>query len=150
VIARACGARVTKSPVAEAGFREVSLTVAALADPLLAGLPSPLTVLQWHEDAFSVPPDGVLLAEGWDCPKQAFRYRTAWGFQFHLEADREMIATWFSGHEDRDEILAEYDRLAPRLNAAAGRLFCNLVSHVADSRRSRSGSRAKAAGPRRT
>jgi GMP synthase-like glutamine amidotransferase len=70
----------------EIGWSPVSLVAARHDDPLLAGLPDELTVLQWHGDTFGLPPGGQLLASSERYPNQAFRLGdAAWGLQFHLE-----------------------------------------------------------------
>ncbi|MBP1700128.1 MAG: GuaA, partial [Deltaproteobacteria bacterium] len=55
LIAKALGARVTKSPVKEIGWSEVSLTEEGLKDPLFSALPKAFPVFQWHEDTFEIP-----------------------------------------------------------------------------------------------
>lgn len=72
----------------EIGWGTVDLSPEAAGDPLFAGMPSPLAVLHWHRDTFSLPPGGVRLASNARYPNQAFRLGTrAWGLQFHLEVD---------------------------------------------------------------
>ncbi len=47
---------------------------------------SGLDVLQWHEDAFTLPPGAQPLASSADCPQQMFRVGTHYlGIQFHPE-----------------------------------------------------------------
>jgi GMP synthase (glutamine-hydrolysing) len=94
LLSKATGGKVTKNSVREAGHFEVQLTKAGLEDPLFSGIKNPIPVVQWHQDTFSVPPGGILLATGNVCTNQAFRiYRTI-GLQFHLEIGREKMATW--------------------------------------------------------
>ncbi len=86
VLARAAGGLVYAGPDGpEVGWGPVHLT-ARVADPLLDGLPSRLTVLHWHGDTYDLPPGAVLLASSPRYPNQAFRVGpAAWGFQFHIE-----------------------------------------------------------------
>jgi GMP synthase-like glutamine amidotransferase len=109
LIAKAAGAAVTKNPVPELGWGIVSLTDAGRADPLFAGLPEALPVFQWHGDTFAIPADGALLATGGDCRNQALRHRNSWGLQFHLEADRALLSSWFAGTLHEREILRRHD-----------------------------------------
>lgn len=88
LLAAALGAAVERNPRGpEVGTREVSLTDAGRADPLLAGLPDPLPVQQFHEDHVPAPPPGaVLLATGVHAPVQAFAHGPRLrAVQFHPE-----------------------------------------------------------------
>jgi GMP synthase-like glutamine amidotransferase len=87
LLAQACGGRVYPGEHGpEIGWSPVSLAAARHNDPLLAGLPDELTVLQWHGDTFALPPGARLLAGSTRYPNQAFRLGdAAWGLQFHLE-----------------------------------------------------------------
>jgi GMP synthase-like glutamine amidotransferase len=95
LIAKALGATVTKSPVKEIGWCEVSLTEEGSKDPLLGVLTKAFPVFQWHEDTFEIPKWGTRLATSAAVPNQAFRYGdNAYGLQFHLEVTPEMIRDW--------------------------------------------------------
>jgi GMP synthase (glutamine-hydrolysing) len=95
MIARASGARVVRSPEEEIGWGKVFLTDAGRSDLLFSGVPATLDVLQWHGDMFEIPEAGTLMASGDICPNQAFRYRNAFGLQFHVEVTGEILAAWF-------------------------------------------------------
>ena len=127
MIAKAAGAPVTRNPVEEVGWGTVDLTDEGLADPLLRGLPGVLPVFQWHGDTFAIPEGGTLLASGTDCHNQAFRFRRSYGLQFHLEADRSLLAQWFAGEAAESGILRRYDKLAPAVGRFAGILFANFL-----------------------
>jgi GMP synthase (glutamine-hydrolysing) len=88
LLADALGGVVERNPRGpEIGTREVELTDAGRADPLLAGLPSRLPVQQLHEDHVVAPPPGaVLLATSAHAPVQAFAHgRRLRAVQFHPE-----------------------------------------------------------------
>ncbi len=108
MIAKAAGALVTKSPEEEVGWGNVRLTEAGRRDLLLRGLPETFDVLQWHGDMFHIPDGGVLLASSGPCPHQAFRYRNAFGLQFHLEVTREILEEWFADSPELPEIILGY------------------------------------------
>jgi GMP synthase-like glutamine amidotransferase len=59
--------------------------------------------LQWHFDAFEVPPGGVELARS-PVGSQAFRLRRNLGLQFHPEADRTVLEAWVG--DDLDQLAA--------------------------------------------
>jgi GMP synthase-like glutamine amidotransferase len=127
MIAKAAGAAVTKNPVPELGWGTVALTPEGLADPLFAGLPPVLPVFQWHGDTFAVPEGGALLATGDACRNQAFRHRRCWGLQFHLEADRALLESWFAAAPEGREILRRHDELATRMTRLARTLLDNFL-----------------------
>lgn len=108
LLAKACGAGVVKAPVKEVGWYNVNATEVGRKDRLFRGTNRNLAVFQWHEDAFELPPDAVLLVESDPCRNQAFRIGTsAYGLQFHVEVTEEMIDLWLE-----DEVAAEKDRIA--------------------------------------
>jgi len=105
LIAKSLGARVTKSPVKEIGWCEVSLTEEGLKDPLFAPLPKAFPVFQWHEDTFEIPKWGSRLATSAAVPNQAFRYGdNAYGLQFHLEVTMEMIREWSDAYRQEPSL----------------------------------------------
>jgi GMP synthase-like glutamine amidotransferase len=95
LLARALGAKVTKNPVPEVGLLPVELTAAGATDPLFAGWPRQVSVVQWHSDTFALPAGATLLATSPVCRHQAFRYGSrAYGLQFHPEVTADMVAEW--------------------------------------------------------
>jgi GMP synthase (glutamine-hydrolysing) len=116
LLAHALGGDVERNPRGpEVGTREVELTEAGRADPLLAGLPARLAVQQMHEDHVPAPPRGaLLLATGRDAPVQAFaagpRIRAV---QFHPEFTPARVRALC------DEERAWLDRASPDLHRDA-------------------------------
>lgn len=94
LLAASLGARVYMGPAPEVGLLPVTLTDEASADPVLAGTPRELLTLQWHNDAFELPDGAVHLASSPLYPNQAFRWRRAYGLQFHLEVSPSMVKDW--------------------------------------------------------
>ncbi len=95
LLAASLGARVLAGPEPEVGVMPVTLTDAALADPVFAGLPHELVTFQWHGDTFELPDGAVLLASSPAYPAQAFRWGArAYGVQFHLELTSELAHEW--------------------------------------------------------
>ncbi len=113
LIARAAGAKVSKNPVKEIGWFDVSLTDEGLRDPVFKGLSSKLHVFQWHGDTFEIPKEGKHLASSPLCMNQAFRVRwqghprLAYGLQFHLEVDPGMITQWSEAYKEELATLNE-------------------------------------------
>lgn len=95
LIARALGARVTKNPVKEIGWYDLSPTEAGSQDPLFSKLADHQMIFQWHGDMFEIADGTIHLATSPDCRNQAFRYGDhVYGLQFHLEVDEPMINRW--------------------------------------------------------
>ena len=90
--------RSTSGP--EIGPALVGRRDAADNDPLFKRVPLLPDVIQWHSDEITeLPLNAVLLAASTRYPHQAFRLGDrAWGVQFHIECDVEMIAEW-AGHD---------------------------------------------------
>jgi GMP synthase-like glutamine amidotransferase len=102
LLAAAAGGTVCQGEAGpEIGWGPVELAPAADADALLSGTVSPLTVLHWHGDTFSLPPGAVLLASSERYRNQAFRVGpAAWGLQFHIEVDRAAVAAFVAAFGD--------------------------------------------------
>jgi GMP synthase-like glutamine amidotransferase len=94
LLAASLGARVYAGEEPEVGLLPVELTAEGRADPVLACVPDGAVTLQWHGDTFDLPAGAVLLARSPAYPNQAFRYRNAYGVQFHLEISDEMAREW--------------------------------------------------------
>lgn len=101
LVAKAAGARVSKNPVKEIGWFDVSLTDEGMQDPLFKGLGNKLRVFQWHGDTFEIPKEGRHLASSPLCRNQAFRVvQRAYGLQFHLEVDPGLITQWTEAYKE--------------------------------------------------
>jgi GMP synthase-like glutamine amidotransferase len=97
LLATAHAGTVERSPSGpEIGPALVAKRDAADTDPLFKWVPLAPDVLQWHLDEITeLPHNAVLLAASTRYPNQAFRLGDrAWGLQFHIECDSDMIAGW--------------------------------------------------------
>ena len=104
LIAKALGAKVSKAPLKEIGWYNVSLTNIGSHDPLFSKLPKTFSIFQWHGDTFEIPRSGKLIATSNSVPHQAFRYGdNAYGLQFHFEVTMEMITEWMKTYEEEFE-----------------------------------------------
>ena len=57
----------------------------------------PFPVLHWHGDRILLPNTAELIASSCRCKEQLFRIGSlAYGMQFHVEIDDEMVNTWIS------------------------------------------------------
>lgn len=101
LMARAFGGENRIGGATEFGWQPVSVTGAGRADAVLGGLPQSFRIFQWHDDTFTLPPGAERLAASAVAENQAYRIgRAAYGFQFHLEADRTLVRKWSTAFAD--------------------------------------------------
>jgi GMP synthase-like glutamine amidotransferase len=84
-LARALGGTVAPASRPEVGWLDV--------ETLVPDVVPPGPWLQWHGDAFTVPPGAELLARSPVCP-QAFRLGPHLGVQFHPETTTQLMSKW--------------------------------------------------------
>ena len=113
LLARAAGGVVGKAVKPEvAAWRDVGIQREAADDLLLAAMPLPFFGFQWHSYGFEAPPGAVLLAAN-DSGQQAFRLQNrAWGLQFHLEIDAEIVAEWANEAPEIVDANGGFERLS--------------------------------------
>jgi len=128
LLAASLGASVYPGPEPEVGLLPVTLTRAAFDDPVFAGVARELVTLQWHGDTFDLPEQAVRLAGSPAYENQAFRYRRAYGVQFHLEVSAAMAAEWA-------EVPAYAASLQRTLGAEAGAAFVRGIAERAEEMR---------------
>ena len=140
-LAKALGAEVTQNHVREIGNFEISLTEEGLNSPLFKGFRERFPALEWHQDTFAIAEGATKLAESKLCSNQAFRFRNAYGVQFHLEATPEMIEDWlnFYGDDLSEEgidpviIMGETNKMADIYSSLSKQLFVNFFELVKNS-----------------
>ena len=126
LIARAFGGRVHRLDAPELGFVEVAPNRAAAADPLLAGMAAPRSIMQWHYDGFELPAAAELLATSRACRHQVFRMgETSHGFQCHFEVSRALVEGWLASTSTMPDDDAHND--------FTSRIAGQLDSHIDDS-----------------
>ena len=130
LLAHALGAEVHSQAHQEKGLREISLTAAGMVDPLFAELPNPFVSFEWHNDSFELPAKSTLLAQTETCPGQAFRYRNAWGLQFHPEVDEQIVADWCQRTGAGDAALDGFQRRKQIYFAHSRKLLGNFVQQA--------------------
>ena len=105
LLAHVLGAPVRRHERHEIGWYELATTPAGREDAVLGRLGSAAPVFQWHGCTYELPSGAVQLARTATCEQQAFRYGTsAYGFQFHLEADAALIERWLQLPAYRHEL----------------------------------------------
>jgi GMP synthase (glutamine-hydrolysing) len=96
ILARGLGAENRLGVAREFGWCRVERCAEGAGDPLLGALPEGRFLApQWHSDTFSLPPGAAHLARSQTAEVQAYRVgRAGYGFQFHFEANRAVMADW--------------------------------------------------------
>jgi len=127
LLADVLGGEVRSRHRGEKGLHSIQLTAEGRADPLFAGLPPAFAAFEWHNDSFAVPQAATHLAASAACPDQAFRYRNAWGVQFHPEVARDIVAAWSAKIDPEGGYAAEFAAVEAAHRAMAGRLLENFL-----------------------
>src|ERR1043165_9001379 len=96
LLAAALGGKVGKMETPEVGILDINLTAAGRADPLFAGIETPIQALQWHGAAVQEAPEGAtILADSPVCANQAMRIGDlAYGLQYHTELTTKTVGEW--------------------------------------------------------
>ena len=95
LLAHVLGAAVVPHERHEIGWYDLETTAEGRRDAVVGTLGERAPVFQWHGRTYGLPTGAVQLARTATCEQQAFRFgETAYGFQFHLEADTKMIERW--------------------------------------------------------
>jgi GMP synthase (glutamine-hydrolysing) len=94
LLASSLAARVYEGREPEVGVLPVHLERAGRLDPVFSALPPDFLTLQWHSDTFELPEGSILLASSPAYRYQAFRWKRAFGLQFHLEVSVELVQRW--------------------------------------------------------
>jgi len=143
LLAVSLGARVYPGPEPEVGLLPVDLTSEGRRDPVFDGFDDALITLQWHGDTFDLPDGAVRLASSPAYANQAFRFKRAYGVQFHLEVSAEMAREWAEvpeyvaslertlGAEAAPEFLAAIETSAGEMCSAGRSLFERWLEEVA-------------------
>lgn len=114
LLAKALGGQVSRNETREIGWYDVDLTDAGREDPVLAGFADRQRVFQWHEDGIRLPDGTTQLATSPLSAVQAFRHgEHAYGLQFHLEVNRDLIERWLTVPAHRDVLDEERGRVDP-------------------------------------
>jgi len=116
IMAKALGARVYPGPEKEIGWYDIRLTADGAEDPAMQAFAkcrercsdqTALKVFHWHGETFDLPEGAVHLAHSPLYRHQAFRYgASAYAFQFHIEATREMVYDWLKNEPIDQKALA--------------------------------------------
>ena len=93
IIGRALGGEHREGAVDAVGIIDIDIVE---PDPWLGGHVGTIGAMRWNSDVVSLPPGATLLARSGTVDNDAFRYGSAVGMQFHLEADDRVMRLWDS------------------------------------------------------
>jgi GMP synthase (glutamine-hydrolysing) len=100
LLAQALGGSAYPLAAPVIGWRPVAAERAASGDPLATAWAVLSRAFAWHGHAFDLPPGAELLA-GDPAAVEAFRFgECAWGIQYHVEVDADIVACWLRGYDD--------------------------------------------------
>jgi GMP synthase (glutamine-hydrolysing) len=138
LIASSCGGKVYRGPKKEIGWGEVRITSKGQSSIFDKIIGSKIRVFHWHGDTFSLPSEADVLSES-DLYIQAFRFKNAFGIQFHLEVTKNMIENWIRKYDkelknekiSRDGFLIDIDRKVSELERNSRIVYENFKSTIA-------------------
>ncbi|MEO7560452.1 MAG: type 1 glutamine amidotransferase [Nitrosospira sp.] len=93
LMSKALGGAVSKSPVKEIGWGEVSVADNAVAREWF-GEASKFESFHWHGEVFTLPDGATCLLSSPYCKNQAFALNMHVGMQCHIEMTEDMVKTW--------------------------------------------------------
>lgn len=150
LLAHVLGAPVRRHHQPEIGWYDVQMSTDGLSDPVLGAAGERLPVFQWHSYSYELPHDATHLARTDTCEQQAFRWgSSAYGFQFHLEADAPVIERWLGLPTfraeleaaglpaDQQAIRAATQRLVAATRRSADNVFNNFLDLIGRPNRRR-------------
>ncbi len=133
IIARACGAAVTRMPEREIGWFPVRKHERASATRWGRGFPQESLAFHWHGETFSLPAGAIPLASSAACQNQAFAIGDhVLALQFHLETTRDAAQALIENGRDEIDSGGAFVQDAAAILADESR-FDHLRRHLADA-----------------
>lgn len=137
LISKALGGAVTKNPVKELGWGEVTVTDPAARDWL--GDLDRFEAFHWHGETFSIPPGATRILRSAYCANQAFVMGPHLGMQCHVEMTEAMIRLWNKGWTDEnaapgpsvqrpEEMVERIEERIAAMRGAADRLYLRWIA----------------------
>ena len=142
LLAKALGARVTRTPVPEIGWGEVKVSRTPDAAPWF-GARYAFTTFQWHYEIFGLPPRATRVLTNSFNPDQAFVLGKHIGFQCHIEMTRDLVETWcrsgaselpavsIPAQQSAADILRDVDGKVAALNVIADGIYARWSQKLA-------------------
>jgi len=137
LIADSCGGKVYRGTKKEIGWSYVGITIDG-KDSIFKNISDKkLQVFQWHGDTYILPYNANILSFS-SLYVQAFKYKTAYGIQFHLEVTKQMIFDWIREYQSeiqsenivQQDLIYGIDKKVTELNKYAKIVYKNFISMV--------------------
>lgn len=93
LISKALGGMVTRNPVKEIGWGEVTVSDNEIARYWFGDMES-FNGFHWHGETFTLPANAVHLLKSAYCQNQAYAIGKHLAFQCHIEMTQEMVLSW--------------------------------------------------------
>ncbi|MDD2700838.1 MAG: type 1 glutamine amidotransferase [Sideroxydans sp.] len=143
LMSKALGGVVSKNPVKELGWGEVTVSDNETARQWFGDVKK-FDSFHWHGETFSLPPDAVHLLSSTHCENQAFAIGKHLGMQCHVEMTEHMIEDWCEagaadlaansaspGVQSAATMQAQMHDKLPRLNKVAEQLYLHWIHGIA-------------------
>lgn len=140
LMSRAMGGGITKNPVKELGWHEVTATGSAATEWL--GDIDKFDAFHWHGETFSIPPGATRILASRECANQAFVLGSHLGMQCHVEMTKSMIHLWNQAWADEkalpgpsvqtpDQMMEHMESRIAVMRQAANRLYAHWIANLA-------------------
>jgi GMP synthase (glutamine-hydrolysing) len=137
LIAESCGGKVYPGAKKEIGWSFVDIAEEG-KNSLFKDIPDrKIQVFQWHGDTFALPENSEVLSSS-SLYMQAFRHKTAYGIQFHLEVTQDMIFDWIRQYReeilneniDKQELVSDVGKKVTDLQKLSKAVYRNFISLI--------------------
>jgi GMP synthase-like glutamine amidotransferase len=93
LMSKALGAKITKNPIKEIGWGEVTVSENEVAKNWFGSIET-FNAFHWHGETFSLPEGAIHLLASPYCQNQAWSIGKHLAFQTHIEMTAEMVTKW--------------------------------------------------------
>jgi len=93
LMSKALGAKITRNPVKEIGWGEVTVSKNEVAKNWFGNIET-FNAFHWHGETFSLPEGATHLLASSYCQNQAWSIGKHLAFQTHIEMTAEMVTKW--------------------------------------------------------
>jgi GMP synthase-like glutamine amidotransferase len=137
LIAESCGGKVYPGEKKEIGWNFVDITEDGKNSLFKEISDKKIQVFQWHGDTFALPGNSDVLSSS-SLYVQAFKHKTAYGIQFHLEVTPDMIFSWIREYRreimneniDKQELVFDIEKKSADLHKLSKTVYKNFSSLI--------------------
>ncbi|MHB1565463.1 MAG: type 1 glutamine amidotransferase [Acidiferrobacter sp.] len=132
LISKALGGTVTRNPVPEIGWGEVTTVANSVSQQWLGALPPAFEVFHWHGETFSLPRGASHILSSHFCHNQGFVLGRILALQCHIEMTATMVDAWIDSPDGQQIVAAPSVQTAIVMRADISRHLDDL-HRVADA-----------------